>query len=169
MNRHIPPNASSLVWTHTWIHPRWIHTRHVFVMQCHMEWRTFALKYHKPDYAYSTLWVHIFEPIHGHLTCTDAIHTNIVYKTKVTQYWDSKNYWPRSAGVIHSSARVNNCGNISTTHFGHLTCIPCRHIYDASYTSKQIAPSRLHRVWRQRNIHTGPEHSYARHLAFQDA
>ncbi len=26
-------------------------------------------------------------------------------------YWDSHNYWPRSARVIYSSARVNNCGN----------------------------------------------------------
>ncbi len=27
-------------------------------------------------------------------------------------YWDSHNYWPRSARVIYSSARVSNCENL---------------------------------------------------------
>ncbi len=35
------------------------------------------------------------------------------WKMRVCMYWDSHSDRPRSARVIYSSARVNNCGNLS--------------------------------------------------------
>ncbi len=50
------------------------------------------------------------------------LHANMRIGTNI-RYWDSHNYWPRSARVIYSSARVNNCGNLSTSQGMHV-CPP---------------------------------------------
>jgi hypothetical protein len=54
---------------------------------------------------------------HSHIATTLLVvrliqsSQNRAYKKAL--YWDSHNYWPRSARVFLSTARVNNCGNLS--------------------------------------------------------
>jgi hypothetical protein len=95
----------------------------------------------------SKQWIFCLTRPYLHFACEQNRHFYAVVGRKSTTlcYRESHNYWPRSAKAIYSSARVNDCGNLSIFRYGLFkSTITFSHVHSCIQICNNIV---LNRPW----------------------